>query len=99
MKKREFITLLGSAAAAWPCAARAQQAERVRRVGVLIGLAEDDPETKARLAKFRQEFERLGWSQERNVLIDTRFAPDRAQVRANFIFRRSSAGPPSPRTE
>jgi putative ABC transport system substrate-binding protein len=79
--RREFIWLLGGAAA-WPLAARAQQTEPIRRIGALIGLAEDDPETKARLAKFRQELERLGWSQERNVLIDTRFAPDRAQVRA-----------------
>jgi ABC-type uncharacterized transport system substrate-binding protein len=74
MKRREFITLLGGAAA-WPLAARAQQAERMRRVGVLMGFAEDDPEAKARLAAFRQGLEKRGWSEGRNVRIDTRFAP------------------------
>ena len=62
LKRREFITLLGGAAAAWPLAARAQQTERVRRIGVLIGDAEDDPDVKARLAAFRQGLDRLGWS-------------------------------------
>ena len=73
--RREFITLLGGAAAAWPVAARAQQGEQIRRIGVLGGLAEDDPEMRARLAAFRQELEKRGWSEGRNVRIDTRFAP------------------------
>ena len=60
MKRREFITLLGGAAAAWPMAARAQQAVRVRRIGVLVAFAEDDPDTKTRLAAFRRGLERRG---------------------------------------
>jgi putative ABC transport system substrate-binding protein len=74
MRRRAFISLLGGAAIAWPLAARAQQGERVRRIGALIAYAEDDPETKARLAGFRRGLERRGWSEGRNVRIDTRFA-------------------------
>jgi putative tryptophan/tyrosine transport system substrate-binding protein len=80
MRRREFITLLGGAVVAWPLAARAQQPDRVRRIGVLVGLAKDDAETKAWLAGFRQGLERLGWSEGRNVRIDLRFAPAVAQV-------------------
>jgi ABC-type uncharacterized transport system substrate-binding protein len=80
MKRREFITLLGGGAVAWPLAARAQQPEGMRRIGVLVGLAEDDPEIKARLAAFRQGLEKRGWSEGRNVRIDTRVAPAGAQA-------------------
>jgi putative ABC transport system substrate-binding protein len=76
MRRREFITLIGGAAAAWPVKARAQQSEQVRRVGMLIGYAENDSETQARLGAFRQGLERLGWTEGRNVRIDYRFAPD-----------------------
>jgi len=65
--RREFITLLGGAAATWPLAARAQQVDRMPRVGVLIGYAEDDPEVKARLAAFRAGLAKRGWSEGRNV--------------------------------
>ena len=74
MKRREFITLLGGAAAAWPLAARAQQAERVRRIGVLIYQAAGDAEGQARLAAFLQSLQQLGWSDGRNLRIDTRWA-------------------------
>ena len=70
MRRREFITLLGGAAAAWPLAARAQQSERMRRIGVLAGLAADDPEGQARLAAFLQGLQQLGWTDGRNVRID-----------------------------
>jgi putative tryptophan/tyrosine transport system substrate-binding protein len=63
-----------------PLAARAQQPDGMQRIGVLMGLAEDDPETKARLAAFRQGLEKRGWSEGRNVRIDYRFAPGGAQV-------------------
>jgi ABC-type uncharacterized transport system substrate-binding protein len=87
MNRRAFITLLGGAISTWPLAARAQQPDRVRRIAVLMGLAEDDPETKARLAAFRQGLEKRGWSEGRNVRIDTRFAPagTQAQVLAKEL--------------
>jgi putative ABC transport system substrate-binding protein len=74
MRRRAFITLLGSAAA-WPLTAGAQQSDQLRRVGMLIGYAENDRETQDRIAAFRQELERLGWTEGRNVRIDYRFAP------------------------
>ena len=73
MKRREFITLLGGAAVAWPVAARAQQGEPMRRIGVLMSLGADDAEGQARLAAFSQALKRLGWSEGRNLRIDTRW--------------------------
>ena len=73
MKRRDFITGLASAAA-WPVSARAQQAERVRRVGVFIPLAADDPESQARSAAFLRGLSELGWTVGRNVRIDFRWA-------------------------
>ena len=78
MKRREFITLLGGAAVAWPLAARAQQAERMRRIGVLMPFAAGDPEGQARFAAFLQELQQLGWTDGRNVQIDTRWAGSNA---------------------
>jgi len=74
MKRRAFITLLGSAAATWPLAARAQQGERMRRIGVLMNLPADDAEGQGRIAAFLQELQQLGWTDGRNVLIDRRWA-------------------------
>jgi putative tryptophan/tyrosine transport system substrate-binding protein len=74
MQRREFITLLGGAAAAWPLAARAQQSEPMRRIGVLMYLAADDAERQARLAAFTQAMKQLGWSDGRNLRIDIRWA-------------------------
>src|SRR5215470_3736060 len=80
MMRREFITLIGGAAAAWPLAARAQQPGRMRRIGVLIGLAQSDPEAKAWVAGFLQGLEKRGWSEDRNLQIDYRFALAGAQA-------------------
>src|SRR5713226_896241 len=74
MNRRDFITLIGGAAVAWPLAARAQQAERVRRVGVLLPAGADDPEYQARVGAFLQALALLGWTIGRNVRIDTRWA-------------------------
>jgi putative tryptophan/tyrosine transport system substrate-binding protein len=88
MNRREFITLLGGAAA-WPLAARAQQPDQVPAIGMLMGYAEDDPETQARLAGFREGLGELGWIEGRNVRIDYRFAPwgpDQAQAFAKELI-------------
>ena len=75
MQRREFIVLLGgSAAATWPMVARAQQPERVRRIGVLSGLAANDPDTQALKAAFLQGLQQLGWTDGRNVRVDYRWA-------------------------
>src|SRR6266481_5770218 len=73
MKRRDFITLLGGASA-WPLAARAQQGERMRRIGVLMASAADDSENQARMAAFLQGLAQLGWTDGRNIRIDTRWA-------------------------
>ena len=79
MQRREFLGVLGGAAAAWPLAARAHQGERVRRIGVLVGQAENDPDAKARLTGFQEALAKAGWSEGRNVSVDYRFAAGRAE--------------------
>jgi putative ABC transport system substrate-binding protein len=73
MRRREFITMLGGAALAWPVGARAQQSERMRRIGVLMNLTSDDPEGQGRLAAFLQGLQEADWSVGRNVRIDLRW--------------------------
>src|SRR5215467_3658897 len=88
LKRREFITLLGGAAAAWPLAARAQQSEWTRHVAILMSDAEGDLETQARLAGIRQGLSRFGWSEGRNVEIDYRYAsasPEQARLLARDL--------------
>ena len=77
-RRREFMTLLGGAAAAWPLAARAQQRGRVRRIGALMALAADDPDAPVRVAAFAQGLQELGWTVGENVRIDYRWAPSEA---------------------
>jgi putative ABC transport system substrate-binding protein len=88
MRRREFITLLGSAAFAWPFAARAQQPGGVRHIGVLINTAADDPEGQSRVAAFRQGLQELGWSESRNMRINYRWGADdavRRQIRRGRV--------------
>lgn len=79
MKRREFISLIGGAAAAWPLAVRAQEPGRVRRVGVLLAFFDYDPESQVRIAAFRQELENLGWTEGRNIQIEYRWASGDAE--------------------
>jgi ABC-type uncharacterized transport system substrate-binding protein len=79
VKRRAFITLLGGAVAAWPLAARAQQGERMRRIGVLMSTAADHPEGQGRLTAFLQALQQLGWTDRRNVRIDVRWTAGEAE--------------------
>ena len=85
-RRREFITLFGGAAVAWPLVGRAQQGERMRRIGVLMNLAADDAEGQARLAAFRQGLQQLGWIEGRNAHLDIRWGAGDAER-----FRRYAA--------
>ncbi len=83
MKRREFITLVGGAAATWPLAARAQQSSAMRRVAVLMGYAETDPSAQSQVEALLQELQKLGWEEGRNIRIDVRFpGGDAGRVRA-----------------
>jgi ABC-type uncharacterized transport system substrate-binding protein len=88
MKRRDFIALLGGAATSsvsWTLTAHAQQSDQVRRIGALIGYAENDPDGQARVAAFRKGLQKLGWAESRNIRIDTRWAtPDDAGSRQRF---------------
>jgi putative ABC transport system substrate-binding protein len=79
MRRREFILALGGAVGAWPLTARAQQGERVRRIGVLMSVAADDPAAQARLAAFLQGLQQLGWTEGRNIRIDIRWGAGDAE--------------------
>src|SRR6266849_4582084 len=84
MRRREFITLLGGAAAAWPLPTRAQQPERIRRIGVLWPYAEADTDSQSRIASLRQALLDLGWTEGRNLRFDYRWgasADDRDRIR------------------
>jgi putative ABC transport system substrate-binding protein len=90
MKRREFITLLAGAATAWPAAARAQQPERMRRIGVLLNYAEESVDGRARSAAFRQGLRELGWTEGNNIKIDYRWNAggdaERAQALAKELI-------------
>jgi putative ABC transport system substrate-binding protein len=90
MRRRQFITLLGGSAAAWPLGARAQQPDKTRRIGVLIQLAESDPEGQARVAAFREGLQKLGWRVGGNLQIDYRWGTsndERARAAAGELLK------------
>jgi putative tryptophan/tyrosine transport system substrate-binding protein len=87
MKRREFITLLGGAAVSWPLAARAQQPDRVRRIGILSAYAENDREVALRFAALGQGLAQLGWMEGRNIRFDYRWAAGDAVRMPNLCNR------------
>ena len=91
--RREFVRLLGGAAAAWPLAARAQQQERMRRVGILMNFAADDPAGQARLTAFLQGLQQVGWTDGRNVHIDIRWGAGAAERIGKFATELVSIAP------
>jgi len=84
MRRRKFITLLGGAVATWPLAARAQHADRMRRIGLLMNRAADNPDGQDRIAAFHQGLQELGWRVGRNVRIATRWGEDDADRERSF---------------
>jgi putative ABC transport system substrate-binding protein len=84
MRRRDFIAGL-SGAAAWPLAAQAQQGDRMRRIGVLLGSEENDPEGKASLSAFTQGLAELGWIDGRNLRMDVRWGSDIDSIRAHAV--------------
>src|SRR4051794_14940149 len=79
MRRREFITLLGGAAA-WPLAARAQERERIRKIGVIMAYGERDPEGQARFSALRQQLQKLGWAEGSNIQIEARWAAGKSDL-------------------
>jgi putative ABC transport system substrate-binding protein len=84
MRRREFITAIAGSAAAWPLAAHARQPEPMRRIGVLMGFPESDPQAQSFITAFRDGLQRLGWTDGRNVQTDTRWPAFDAESRQRF---------------
>src|SRR5262245_49441508 len=92
MRRREFITLVGGAAV-WPFTARAQQADRMRRIGVLMNIAADDPDGQENVAAFAQTLRQLGWAEGRNTRIETRWAAGNAAEIRRHAAELAAAAP------
>src|SRR5262245_47909621 len=93
MRRREFIKVIGGLGVGWPLASRAQQTERVRRIGVLMPIAADDPEGKARLTAFQQGLQQLGWTDGRNVRIETRWSKGNADETRKYAAELATLSP------
>jgi putative tryptophan/tyrosine transport system substrate-binding protein len=93
VKRREFITLLGGAAASWPLGARAQQPDRVRRIGVLMNIAADDPDSPIRLAALLQGLQQLGWTVGQNIQIDYRWGGGSAELMRKYAVELVALAP------
>ena len=96
MRRREFIALVGSAAATWPLAARAQQPDKIRLIGVLMGFAETDPTAQSMVAAFRGALPKLGWTEGSNVRIEVRWGGydlDRIKTLAKELVAPQQNGP------
>jgi ABC-type uncharacterized transport system substrate-binding protein len=93
MKRRAFITLLSGAVAAWPLAARAQERDRMRRIGVLMSVAADGPDGQPRLAAFLNGLQQLGWTEGRNVRIELRWGAGDAERIRNYVAELVALGP------
>ena len=91
--RRQFISAIGGTAVAWPLAARAQQAERVRRVGMLVGIAADSPDAQVRYAAFLQELQQLGWVDGRNVRIDVRWTAGNLELLGKYAVELVALAP------
>ena len=87
MKRREVIKLIGGAAASWPLAVHAQQNDEIRRIGVIVNVAADDPEAQTSIAAFKQAMQQLGWSEGRNLQIDFRGGRWRPRTDASVCKR------------
>src|SRR6516162_4046702 len=92
MKRREFVTLIGGAAASWPLAARAQQGERVRRLAIIM-LTADDADGQGRITALREGLEKLGWTEGRNLRIDTRWAAGDTDRMRTYVTELVQANP------
>ena len=86
MKRREFITLLGGSAFAWPLAARAQEPAGMRRIGVLTAFADNDAEAQANITAFRRSLEKVGWIEGRNLAIDYRWGDADPERKRNYVI-------------
>jgi putative ABC transport system substrate-binding protein len=93
MRRRDFVEAIAGLAATWPLAARAQQPEQMRRIGILMNRAEDDAEGRTRLAAFRQALEQLGWNEGRNMRIDIRWGEDKVDLERKYAVELVALAP------